>query len=217
MTISHTNRSDALSIDLNGNNIFNKQIDTESLEIGPLQIELKMGTNIIGIHSKNFDSNIHDFHGSQFFLVKNFRVSFIKKNKPVFKDKVELIKMLKQLRHTRLFFTNYYSGQSSNTHLNKRQAELHYILYGAWENMDPNPLFDSSWYFTKYTDVYLTGHNPLIHFSLYGWKEGRDPHPDFSTNYYLGYYDDVRNSGMNPLLHFLKHGIFEGRRIFPSA
>lgn len=216
ITLNFFNKKDEISICLNGEEIFNEKIDLDPREYGPLEIQLKMGTNIISIYPKKFIEKTPGGHESQIFMVKNFRISLNEKYVPGLREKVAITRMVKQLKNSKLFFRDYYLAQSAELYLKNFQAEFHYLFYGAWENMNPNPVFDSSWYLTKYTDVHLSGMNPLRHFMLHGWKEGRDPHPEFSTNDYLDYYEDVKNSGMNPLLHYFAHGIFEGRNIFPS-
>ena len=143
------------------------------------------------------------------FLVKNLRIIDIDKRQNGLKQKIGIARKVYQIRKSKLFFTEYYFKQLRETHPKNFQPEYHYLLYGGWENLNPNPLFDSSWYLNEYKDVYLSGMNPLYHYLLYGWKEDRNPHPEFSTKGYLNANVDVKNSGLNPLYHYLAHGVFE--------
>jgi hypothetical protein len=94
---------------------------------------------------------------------------------------------------------------------------LHYLLRGALEGRDPNPLFDSDWYLQQYPDVRAALVNPLVHYLRVGAAEGRDPSPLFDSDWYLDQNSDVGASRVNPLTHYLKHGMAEGRRPNLSA
>jgi len=92
----------------------------------------------------------------------------------------------------------------------------HYLLSGAAEGRNPNPLFDTAWYLSNYADVAEKGENPFVHFLCWGWREGRDPNPFFDTDWYLNRYTDVAAENVNPLLHYLRFGASEGRDPGPN-
>jgi hypothetical protein len=116
-----------------------------------------------------------------------------------------------KLERSGLFYHSYYCSQVPELNESSLSAAEHYLLYGAWEDKDPNPLFSSIFYLEKNRDVYLSGKNPLLHYVERGASEGRDPHLQFSTLGYLEAYPEVRKLGINPLFHYLRYGILEGR------
>jgi O-antigen biosynthesis protein len=87
----------------------------------------------------------------------------------------------------------------------------HYVLFGAKEGRDPNPVFDSDWYLAQYTDVAASGVNPLAHYLTSGATEGRDPSPHFDAEWYVARCPEVEKLGLNPLTHYLLKGRAEGR------
>jgi glycosyltransferase involved in cell wall biosynthesis len=217
LTLASTLNEDEISIHLNGKEVFYHTVGLESREFGPVALQLKAGINIVLIHSKQTPANFSNDFKSQNFMVRNVR---IERSKPGFLDvgnRFALTRMARLIRKSRLFLPTYYLHQIPELKENNQCPEVHYLLYGAWENKNPNPLFDSAWYLSQYRDIYVAGENPLCHYMIYGWKEGRDPHPEFSTERYLSDYEDVKKSGMNPLLHYLLHGILEGRKIHPGT
>ena len=61
----------------------------------------------------------------------------------------------------------------------------HYLLHGAGEGRDPNPLFDGDWYVEQNPEVRAAGVNPLVHYLKHGAAEGRAPGPDFHGSWYV--------------------------------
>jgi archaellum component FlaC len=55
--------------------------------------------------------------------------------------------------------------------------EVHYLLRGAVEGLNPSPRFDTRHYLASNPDVAESGQNPLVHFILRGEGEGRSPTP----------------------------------------
>ncbi len=80
----------------------------------------------------------------------------------------------------------------------------HFLIWGAREKRNPNPMFDVDFYLRENPDVAQTGKNPLVHFIAKGAREKRNPHPMFDIDSYLRENPDVAESGMNPLVHFLE-------------
>ena len=89
----------------------------------------------------------------------------------------------------------------------------HFILYGAKEGKQPNPLFATKWYLTKHPEIAATGINPLIHYTRFATVEGHDPNPLFNSLWYLRQNPDVAQSGINPLEHYLHLGHAEKRSL----
>lgn len=92
---------------------------------------------------------------------------------------------------------------------------LHFLLNGAADGRDPNPLFDTKWYLAANPDVAAGGINPLLHFVRVGAAEGRDPNPFFDTRWYLDSNPDVAATNANALAHFIRSGAAEGRNPGP--
>ena len=176
-----------------------------------VHIELKAGTNILKLLCSPSGPLKHGDSSQDKFMVS--LVSFTPR--PFYRSK-GFRSQCRRLQKSGLFFDHFYAANAITIMETKASPILHYLLYGAWENKDPNPVFSSGFYLAENSDVYLSGINPLLHYILHGWKEGRDPHPNFSTERYLKDFTDVKDSGMNPLLHYLLHGALEGRRIYPG-
>ena len=79
----------------------------------------------------------------------------------------------------------------------------HYLLYGAPEGRQPNPLFDVKYYLTGNPDVAASGANPLVHFLRYGWKEGRRPNPLFDAVFYAAHCRAGRLGARNPFVDYV--------------
>ena len=104
------------------------------------------------------------------------------------------------LRNQKLFRRGWYL--EANIDLGHISDPLyHYLVHGAKEGRNPNPLFDGDWYFKQRPDVAEAGINPLLHYLAYG--EGADPHPLFDTKWYLKQRPDVARANRNPLVHYL--------------
>lgn len=175
--------------------------------VGPINLKLRKGTNILEMSSKTqlmqWQADIVSFN----FEISNIDLKLSRQRTFALKYPVKLWKLL----GTGMLFDQYYESQLDRPY--PKSLLKHYYLYGAWQGKNPNPLFDSRYYLEQNKDVYLSGTNPLLHYISHGWKEGRDPHPDFNGDRYLQSYTDVAETGMNPLLHYLKHGLKEGRKL----
>lgn len=115
-------------------------------------------------------------------------------------------KYARLIRRSGLFDVEFYLAQCGSDDLAKRDPILHYLVRGAMEGMDPNPLFDSSWYLQRNPDVaaaFAEGKNPLVHYIRSGAAERRDPSPGFDTASYLRRHPVVAERGLNPLAHDL--------------
>lgn len=129
---------------------------------------------------------------------------------------------LRLLRDRRLllrsgaFDSRYYLSTYRDVAAAAIDPALHYLIHGARERRDPDPLFDTAWYVEQYRDVATTGHNPLVHYLRFGAREGRDPSPKFRSSAYLSANPDVARAGVNPLAHYLTCGRAEGRSVRPS-
>jgi glycosyltransferase involved in cell wall biosynthesis len=115
------------------------------------------------------------------------------------------------------FDVDYYLRQNPDVARTRTDPALHYLLYGAGEGRDPNPLFDTDWYLTQNPDVAEAGANPLAHFLRFGANEGRDPRPPLVSSAYLAVNADVSRGPANPLVRYLKLGTQEGHSLAPQA
>ena len=80
-----------------------------------------------------------------------------------------------------LFDVGFYLATNPETAIAPLSPALHYVLRGAAEGRDPNPLFDTSYYLERGCPAGMT---PLFHYLDAGAAEGRDPHRYFNTLYY---------------------------------
>jgi len=92
---------------------------------------------------------------------------------------------------------------------------LHFVLAGADERRDPNPLFDTTFHRAEKPDFAKSRSNPLMHYIRRGASENRNPHLLFHTAFYTQHNSDVPLSGINPLRHYLSFGHQEGRNPNP--
>ena len=92
----------------------------------------------------------------------------------------------------------------------------HYVIFGVFKGLDPNPFFDTDWYLRQHPEVAAAHINPLHHYMNVGAALGLDPHPMFDTSWYLEQNEDVAATRTNALVHFLTHGAAEGRRPHPD-
>jgi GT2 family glycosyltransferase len=88
---------------------------------------------------------------------------------------------------------------------------VHYLRYGGFAGLDPNPHFDSAWYLETNPDVAAAGLNPLVHFVRHGASEHRSPNLFFDVRYYESQNPEVVQTGVNPLEHFIVTGLPRGR------
>ena len=123
--------------------------------------------------------------------------------------------LVRHLAGSGLFDTTFYLAENPDVADAGAEPILHYLLDGAAEGRNPNPLFDTNFYVQQNPDVAASGVNPLLHYLDRGFQEGREPGPEFSGWHYLQRNPDVAASGMNPLSHFMKFGAAEGRRPIP--
>lgn len=87
---------------------------------------------------------------------------------------------------------------------------LHYLRFGAFQNLNPHPLFDSRGYRKRYPEVDRGRWNPLVHYLVKGWWSGCRPNRLFHTKWYIDTYQEGGGSQMDPLSHYLERGRAEG-------
>ena len=114
-----------------------------------------------------------------------------------------------------LFDREWYLAQNPDVAATGMDPLQHYIVFGANEGRDPNPLFLSHWYITQNTEILESGVNPLQHFAQPTLNGGSHPNPLFDSSFYLETNPDVAAAGLNPLEHYLKGGAQEGRDPHP--
>jgi hypothetical protein len=121
------------------------------------------------------------------------------------------------IRSSQLIEEGWYRRKYAHLLSSRTDAVLHYVMRGAKEGCDPNPLFDTRWYLEQNPQVRESGVNPLVHYLERGWKEGRPPHRYFDPRLYLEANPEVAAAGLEPAGHYLRAGMKEGRRLTPEA
>lgn len=192
---------------VNGTDVFATDAGPDPLAVGPLKLLFKAGTNILELSSLSSPTTSESDPRPLNFMIKNLDFQAPRKSLGGLKLRLTTRKLSK----SGLFYVPYYLDLVPELTGSGISPLNHYLLYGAWENKDPNPLFSSAYYLEKNRDVYLSGTNPLLHYIESGAAGGCDPHPFFSTRRYVEDYPDVKKAGMNPLFHYLRYGILEGR------
>ena len=80
-------------------------------------------------------------------------------------------KELRTIRNSRYFDEKYYYFLRPDVFASKKDAALHYLLYGWEEKVNPSEFFYTSEYLTAYSDVNF---NPLLHYEWFGKNENRN-------------------------------------------
>jgi len=105
------------------------------------------------------------------------------------------------LLHVAYYRSQLYNELKADRYLLRLLPALHYVLFGAPVNKNPNSLFDTEYYRDSNPDVGRSGQNPLLHYLRHGAQKRLNPGPFFDTGYYLDRNPAVAGSGLNPLLH----------------
>ncbi len=150
-----------VNLSLNGQLISTVQAGRNESRVDPVALSMRRGTNILEFSSDRKDELVDGEPVQRNFMVKDLDlapprgVSF----------SLAFYVNLRRLIRSGMFFAGYYKNQVPET---DSPAE-HYLLYGAWEGKNPNPLFDSAFYLDTYREVYRAGMNPLLHYIMFGW------------------------------------------------
>lgn len=83
-----------------------------------------------------------------------------------------------------LFNRRYYIYNYKHDMLGNVEPVIDYVLTGAYEGRNPNPLFDSQYYLRANPDVGASGLNPLLHYITEGEAQGRRPSSVFDPMEY---------------------------------
>ncbi len=203
LSILSLHQENMIHLRLNGHNVAQIPAGLDETIIPPITIRLRKGTNILEFHSdKEAIASQKDTRPLN-FMIKNLNFHSLMRLLPI----NGLSPSIWKLKQSGMFYSGFYKKQVPE--LGQMNPLEHYCLYGAWENKNPNPLFDSAFYLKKNKDVHISGENPLLHYIRHGWKEGRDPHPRFNTTRYMNAYPEARQFARNPLFHYLKYGILK--------
>ena len=114
------------------------------------------------------------------------------------------------LLHVAYYRSQFYQELKADRYLLRLSPFLHYVLFGAYENKNPNQFFDTEYYRDNNLDSIQPGQNPLVHYIRFGSRKRLNPSPSFDTGYYLDRNPGVDGSGLNPLLHYFQLGRQEG-------
>ena len=96
----------------------------------------------------------------------------------------------------------YYLDRYPDVRRSGMDPLAHFLLFGAREGRQPDPLFDARYYLAANPDVSAAGANPLIHFLRFGWKEGRRPNLLFDADFYMAHCPALPR-GTNPFVHYV--------------
>ncbi len=132
-----------------------------------------------------------------------------------FEKGADHIHAMKVISTSGLFFENWYAHHHTDIMICDMEPLVHYILYGAGENRNPNPFFNAAWYRGEH---YLTmqNQNPLVYYIEQGIKQNHIPIPNFSAELYFAQNPDLNPDEVTPYTHFITEGFHEKRK-FPDA
>lgn len=114
------------------------------------------------------------------------------------------------LLHVAYYRSQFYQELKADRYLLRLSPVLHYVLFGAFDGKNPNPLFDTEYYRDNNPDVVQSGQNPLVHYLRYGAQKRLNPSPYFDTRFYIDQNSTALGSGPNPLWHYFQHGRQKG-------
>jgi GT2 family glycosyltransferase/glycosyltransferase involved in cell wall biosynthesis len=103
----------------------------------------------------------------------------------------------------RCFDAAYYLDRYPDVQRSGIDPLAHFLLYGAKEGRQPDPLFDAGYYLSSNPDVASAGANPLVHFLRFGWKEGRRPNALFDASFYMLHGSGGRMGTGNPFVEYV--------------
>ena len=119
------------------------------------------------------------------------------------------------LLHVKYYRSQFYKELKADRYLLRLMPVFHYVLFGAFEGKNPNPLFDSEYYRDQNPDADRSGQNPLAHYLRQGARDRLNSGPFFDTGYYCDRNPGVANNGQNPLVHYFRQGKQSGREPHP--
>lgn len=90
-----------------------------------------------------------------------------------------------------LFHRDYYIHTYQKQILKNVEPVVDYVLIGAFEGRNPNPMFDSDFYLRQKPGLFESGVNPLVHYITEGEAEGLQPNPDFEPQMYREVHPDL--------------------------
>lgn len=103
-----------------------------------------------------------------------------------------------------LFDSAFYIDRCSDSLPGSAIPVVHYLRWGRFNGVEPNPLFDSPYYRSQCASL-ADDADPLIHYIEAGSNSRINPHPLFDAQYYCSQLD-VSASGLTPLGHYLTFG-----------
>lgn len=124
----------------------------------------------------------------------------------------EIIAELKLISKSGLFDESWYINFYPDIRNKDGQGLLHFILNGASEGRQPNPVFDTDWYRQEYMPAENT-ENPLINYITGGISNQRNPAENFiSKDYDHPDFLAQQDKNKDPLRHFLIHSYKQGKK-----
>lgn len=113
-----------------------------------------------------------------------------------------LIDQCAAINRSGLFLRDYYIYTHQRSILPNVEPVVDYVLIGAFEGRNPNPLFDSDFYLRQTPGLFESGVNPLLHYITEGEAKGLLPNADFDPQMYREAHPELPE-GMTALADFL--------------
>jgi hypothetical protein len=114
-----------------------------------------------------------------------------------------------------LFDEPWYIEQYPEVLVSGYRPIVHWLVQGARDGTQPNPLFLTYWYCERHPAATMQPGGPLLHYVEHAKTVGCDPNPLFDSAWYLERNPEVAACAVNPLAHYLQRGWRERRDPHP--
>lgn len=110
-----------------------------------------------------------------------------------------------------VFLPEYYRYRYHHERLSNEEAFTHYLQFGIYADLDPNPWTDSAYIRHHHADLIEDYDIPILGYLALEEKQEIKPSRLFDPEFYRLENPDIRDEASS-LVHFLKHGHLEGRK-----
>lgn len=110
------------------------------------------------------------------------------------------------IQESSLFDVEWYRAQIAQE-LEASEAILHYLIFGAQNDLNPNPLFDTNWYCSRAQLPSDGSVNALVHFLSENPQDRLDPSPMFDGAWYRTQHPEIVHSGLDAFSYYVKIGL----------
>lgn len=112
----------------------------------------------------------HETQRLEYMTLNLFKQNLLKKRKKLWRKilyKIKAHKLKKLIENSGYFDVGYYL--ENNTELKESSSDpiFHYILYGAYEGLNPSKNFNTDEYIKSYPEILVDEINPLVHMILH--------------------------------------------------